>query len=146
MAKKQAKVKVKPKRDKSNEEVIMHAGRKTCFYCGRQYSPSFNHDHCKKYYNKPIYLDDHEMANLIGLYALGVISGFIVGDCTYEIANKFQLWCKKYGFPWGNNWGMKIDETTFDDDWRLCLYKIRESSDDPYIQGYLKNIKKSYAS
>ena len=142
MTKKQGKVNPIPKRDKSYEEGIMHRGRKRCFYCGTHYDTPVDHDQSKCLeYNKPIYFSEYQMANLIAMYALGVRAGLIGGDCTFEIADKLQLWCKKYGFPRRNNLGMKIDESTYDDEFGCWLANIRESSTDPYIKNFLKFIE-----
>lgn len=103
-----------------------------CYYCGEflEYSSIKDHAKCQNY-NNPVYFNDYEMANLIGMYAAGVRLGLIGGDCTGEIAKKLQLWCKKYGFPRGNNHQMQIDEVTFDDNWSKWLSKILKSAPQP---------------
>ena len=122
----------KPIPHKSREEEMNFRGWKYCFYCGVPCYPVTHHGYVEhnlcKNYQKPIYFDEQEMGALIGMYALGFRLGLIGGDVSYYIARKLQLWCKKYGFPQRSSFGMKIDETTFDDDYASWLANIRESS------------------
>ncbi|HSF27797.1 MAG TPA: hypothetical protein VLA53_02085 [Nitrosopumilaceae archaeon] len=118
--------------NKSREEGIPLRNSRYCIYCGQTIYPVHHpgyrrHNLCKKGLN-PIYFNESEMGALIGMCALGFRLGLIGGDGAWDIATKLQLWCKKYGFPRWSIFGMKIDETTFDQDAYHWLRNLRESS------------------
>ena len=100
-----------------------------CQYCGWLKLPDVEHNEefCKKNYH-PIYLNNYQMGNLIGLFALIDRSSLSNGDWAGEIPMKLQDWCKRYGFPLGDNHGHKIDSTTWHEYWSVWLENIRCSS------------------
>jgi len=113
-----------------------------CIYCGYPLVDSVkeNHIYCEKEY-KPFYLNDYEMANLIGMYVFGSKLELIGGDGAEDIGHKLQQWCKRYGFPKGNNLRLKIDETTFDDRLGIWLMKIRGSAPQRVLEVLVKHIQ-----